>query len=216
MSPAHEIVPECVGRKSKIIPGGKRQTQPLISDYPTFIFTGSGKSEEESEEDNRKPALAEELKKSPERKRCRKDACPPVGSSGAELHKLALPLPTNLFSLFWRQTGSSHSPSPSFQNSGGTKTQKEKRKKKVIHTVESGEKSIRKYLTRTKPKTMLKLETNTHNEHQEQFPQTEYSQGTSGETHKTREKPEAIHSPTSATKQHIYQYSEQEKLNSRN
>ena len=76
--------------------------------------------------------------------------------------------------------------------------------------------SIRKYLTRTKPKTMLKLETNTHNEHQEHFPQTEYSQGTSGETHKTREKPEAIHSPTSATKQHIYQYSEQEKLNSRN
>ena len=139
-----------------------------------------------------------------------------MGSTGAKLHKLALPLPTNLFSFFRRQTGSSHSPSPSFQNSGGTETQKErkKRKKKVIHTVESGEKSIRKYLTRTKPKTMLKLETNTHNEHQEQFPQTEYSQGTSGETHKTREKPEAIHSSTSATKQHIYQYSEQDNLNS--
>ena len=117
--------------------------------------------------------------------------------------------------LFRRQTGSSHSHSPSFQNSGGTKTQKEKRKKKVIHTVESGEKSIRKYLTRTKPKTMLKLETNTHNEHQEQFPQTEYSQGTSGETQKNREKPEAIHSSTSATKQHIYQYSDQEKFISR-
>ena len=65
-------------------------------------FTGSGKSEEESEEECKKPALAEELKKSPVRKRCRKDACPPVGSSGAELHNLALPLPTNLFSLFVR------------------------------------------------------------------------------------------------------------------
>ena len=40
-----------------------------------------------------------------------------------------------------------------------------------IHTVENG----KTYLTRTKPKTMLKLETNTHNEHQEQVPQTEYS-----------------------------------------
>ena len=37
---------------------------------------------------------------------------------------------------------------------------------------------FRKYLTRTKPKTMLKIETNTHNEHQEHFPHTEYSQGT--------------------------------------
>ena len=101
-----------------------------------------------------------------------------MGSSGAKLHTLALPLPTNLFSLFRRQTGSSRSPSPSFQNSGGMKTQKEKRKKKVIHTVENGKTSIRKYLTRTKPKTMLKIETNTHNEHQEHFPQTEYSQGT--------------------------------------
>ena len=63
---------------------------------------------------------------------------------------------------------------------------------------------------------MLKLETNTYNEHQEQFPQTEYSQGNSGETHKNREKPEAIHSPTPATKQHNYQYSEQEKLISQN
>ena len=27
-----EIVPECVGRKSTIIPGGKRQVQPLISE----------------------------------------------------------------------------------------------------------------------------------------------------------------------------------------
>ena len=87
---------------------------------------------------------------------------------------------------------------------------------KLMLTVESGEKSIRKYLTRTKPKTMLKIETNTYNEHQEQLPQTEYSQGNSGETHKTREKPEAIHSPTPATKQHNYQYSEQEKFISRN
>ena len=39
-------------------------------------------------------------------------------------------------------------------------------------------------------------------QHQEQLPQTEYSQGNSGETNKTREKPEAIHSPTNATKQH--------------
>ena len=54
-----------------------RELFPTCTDYPPFIFTGSGKSEEESEEDNRKPALAEELKRSPERKRCRKDACPP-------------------------------------------------------------------------------------------------------------------------------------------
>ena len=156
-----------------------------------------------------------------------------TGMNGVKFHLIHhpcyLPLsntmhPPSLSFLMWLQTSShhnipiSHSPSPFFQNSGGTETQKErkKRKKKVIHTVESGEKSIRKYLTRTKPKTMLKLETNTYNEHQEQFPQTEYSQGNSGETHKTREKPEAIHSSTSATKQHIYQYSEQENLNSRN
>ena len=75
--------------------------------------------------------------------------------------------------------------------------------------VESGENSIRKYLTRTKPKTMLKMETNTDNEHQEHVPQTEYSQGNSVETYKTREKPEAIHSTTTATKQHNNQYSEQ-------
>ena len=80
-------------------------------------------------------------------------------------------------------------------------------KKKNIHTIESGENSITKYLT--KPKTLLKIETNTHNEHQEQLPhKTEYSQGSSGETIKTREKPEAIHSPTNATKQHN-NYSEQ-------
>ena len=54
-----------------------------------------------------------------------------------------------------------------------------------------------------------KIETNTHNEHQEQLPhKKEYSQGSSGETIKTREKPEAIHSPTNATKQHN-NYSEQ-------
>ena len=40
------------------------------------------------------------------------------------------------------------------------------------------------YLTRNKPKTMLNIETNTHNEHQEQVPQTEYSKGNSGETNK--------------------------------
>ena len=44
-----------------------RELFPTCTDYPPFIFTGSGKSEEESEEDYRKPALAEELKKSPER-----------------------------------------------------------------------------------------------------------------------------------------------------
>ena len=79
-------------------------------------------------------------------------------------------------------------------------------KKKNIHTIESGENTITKQLTN--PKTLLKIETNTHNEHQEQLPQTEYSQGNSGETNKTREKPEAIHTPTNATKQHK-QYSEQ-------
>ena len=36
----------------------------------------------------------------------------------------------------------------------------------------------------------------------------EYSQGSSGVTIKTREKPEAIHLPTNATKQHL-NYSEQ-------
>ena len=48
---------------------------PTCTDYP-FIFTGSGKSEEESEEAIRKPALAEEFKERPEEKRCRIDVCP--------------------------------------------------------------------------------------------------------------------------------------------
>ena len=55
----------------------------------------------------------------------------------------------------------------------------------------------------TKSKTLLKKETNTHNEHQEQLPhKTEYSPGSSAETVKTRDKLEAIHSTTNATKQH--------------
>ena len=104
-----------------------REIFPTCTDYPPFIFTGSGKSEE----DIRKPALAEEFKERPEGKRCRIDACPPVGSSGAKLHKVALPLKSNLFSLFRRQTGSSHS--FSIKNSGGIQIQKRKRKKLFIH-----------------------------------------------------------------------------------
>ena len=54
-----------------------------------------------------------------------------------------------------------------------------------------------------KSKTLLKKETNTHYEHQEQLPhKTEYSSRSSAETIKTREKPESIHSPTNATKHH--------------
>ena len=41
-----------------------REIFPTFTDYP-FIFTGSGKSEEESEEAIRKPALAEEFKERP-------------------------------------------------------------------------------------------------------------------------------------------------------
>ena len=81
-----------------------------------------------------------------------------------------------------------------FQNSGGNKSHKETRKKKVIHTVENAKTSIRKYLTRTK----TKIETNTHNEHQE-FPTHRVIPRDSGETYKNRGQPEAIHSPTSAT-----------------
>ena len=52
---------------------------PACTDYP-FIFTGSGKSEEESEEAIRKPALAEEFKERPEGKRCKIDVCPSLGN----------------------------------------------------------------------------------------------------------------------------------------
>ena len=168
-----------------------RELFPPCTDYPLppFVFTGSGKSEEESEEE-----LAEESKKSPVRKRSRKDVCPPVGTSGAKLHTLVLPLPINLFSLFRRPTGGSQPSSPSFQNSGGKKSQKETRKKKIIHTVENTKTSIRKYLTRTKTKN----ETNTHNEHQE-FPTPRVIPRDSGETYINRGQPEAIHSPTTAT-----------------
>ena len=101
---------------------------------------------------------------------------------------------SNLFSLFRRPTGGSQPSSPSFQNSGGNKSQKETRKKKIIHTVENTKTSIRKYLTRTKTKN----ETNTHNEHQE-FPTPRVIPRDSGETYINRGQPEAIHSPTTAT-----------------
>ena len=48
----------------------------------------------------------------------------------------------------------------------------------------------------------MKKETNTHNEHKQLPHKTEYSPGSSAETNKIKEKPETIHSPTNATKQH--------------
>ena len=68
-----------------------------------------------------------------------------------------------------------------------------------IHSPISGQSKIQVYLTET----AIKLEDNTHKEHQP-IPQTstEYSQGTSWKNIKTTGKQEAIHSSTNATKTH--------------
>ena len=85
----------------------------------------------------------------------------------------------------------------------GGRTKREKRsKKKNTPTIISGQNSIQNYLTKPKTKTMLKKEDDTHIEHQQLQQKSEYSPGISAETKKIREKPEAIHSPTNATKQH--------------
>ena len=55
---------------------------------------------------------------------------------------------------------------------------------------------------------MLKKMIPTHIEHQQLPQKTEYSPGSSAEPNKTRGKPETIHSPTNATKQHN-KYSDQ-------
>ena len=54
----------------------------------------------------------------------------------------------------------------------------------------------------------MKKEADTHNEHQQLPQKMEYSPGSSAEPNKTRGKPEIIHSPTNATKQHN-KYSDQ-------
>ena len=54
----------------------------------------------------------------------------------------------------------------------------------------------------------MKKETNTHNEHQKLPQKTEYSPGISADPPKNRGKPETIHSPTNASKQHN-KYSDQ-------
>ena len=69
----------------------------------------------------------------------------------------------------------------------------------------SGQHSISNYLTKSKT---MKKETDTHNEYQQLPQKTEYSPGSSAEPNKTRGKPETIHSPTNATKQHN-KYSDQ-------
>ena len=94
------------------------------------------------------------------------------------------PLPTNIFSMFRVQSGSSHS----IPISGGKPKREKRTKKKNTPTIISGQKSISNYLTKSKT---MKKETNTHNEHQQLPHKTEYSPGSSAETNKTREKPEA-------------------------
>ena len=47
-----EIVPECVGRKSKIIPGGKRQTQPLISEVVKKMRMSTNPAKRKQPEDD--------------------------------------------------------------------------------------------------------------------------------------------------------------------
>ena len=46
-----EIVPECVGRKSTIIPGGKRQVQPLISEVAKKMRMSSNLAKRKRPED---------------------------------------------------------------------------------------------------------------------------------------------------------------------
>ena len=46
-----EIVPECLGRKSAIIPGGKRQIQPLISDVAKKMRMSSNLAKRKRPED---------------------------------------------------------------------------------------------------------------------------------------------------------------------
>ena len=99
--------------------------------------------------------------------------------------------------MFRVQSGSS----PSIPISGGKPKREKRTKKKNTPTIISGQNSISNYLTKSKT---MKKEADTHNEHQ-QLPQ---KTGSSAEPNKTRGKPETIHSPTNATKQHN-KYSDQ-------
>ena len=45
-------IPECVGRKSTIIPGGKRQVQPLISDVAKKMRMSSNLANRKRPEDD--------------------------------------------------------------------------------------------------------------------------------------------------------------------
>ena len=103
----------------------KQEIVLACTDYP-FIFKASGKSEEESEEAIRKNTLAEEFKERPEVKRCKMDVSPTVGTFGTLLCNLTLPLPTNIFSMFRVQSGSSHSISILGENQRGKKGQRRK------------------------------------------------------------------------------------------